>query len=188
MVKMTKYDLQIFSGSIVTESKLSKPAKLQMLTWLQHEATEAQLKAFILDGSITKLDKQAEQIVNDRFENHRLNEVSVDQGFGRVIVTLTQGEVSVAGVLAATAIAWWAIKAAKNISTAKECKDYKTGTPGYKKCHVMVKIKKLEAQISAINAKSGLCAKSKDPAKCKAKLEGKIAKIKANIANAKRSI
>jgi len=66
--------LTIIAGSIVTESKLSKPAKLQMLTWLENEATEAQLKAFLMDGAIIQLDEQAEQIVNDRFETHRLNE------------------------------------------------------------------------------------------------------------------
>jgi hypothetical protein len=59
--------LMILSGSIVTESNLSKSAKLQIFNWIQSEATEAQLKAFLLDGSISNLDEQAVEIVNDRF-------------------------------------------------------------------------------------------------------------------------
>ena len=61
--------LMIKAGGIVTKSKLTRPAKLQMLTWLENEATETQVKAFLLDGAIVKLDKQAEEIVNARFEN-----------------------------------------------------------------------------------------------------------------------
>jgi len=61
--------LTIKAGGIVSKSKLTRPAKLQMLTWLENEATEAQVKAFLLDGAIVKLDKQAEEIVNARFES-----------------------------------------------------------------------------------------------------------------------
>ena len=180
--------LTIIAGSIVTESKLSKPAKLQMLTWLENEATEAQLKAFLMDGAIIQLDEQAEQIVNDRFENSKLSEIDVGQGFGNIIIRLSQGEATVAGALAAAAIIALSVKAIRRIRTAEECKDFRSGTPGYKKCHINVKIKKLQAQIAVINAKAGLCKKAKDPEKCNSKLKAKIAKLKAQIESTKGSL
>jgi len=61
-------DLRILTGMIVTESKLSKPAKLQLLNFIQNEATIPQIKALLMDGEIVSLDEQAEEIVNSRFE------------------------------------------------------------------------------------------------------------------------
>ena len=71
---MEKKDLQLISGTIVYESKLSIPAKLQLLNWIKESASEAQIKALLLDGVIAILDEQAEEIVNARFEQHHLNE------------------------------------------------------------------------------------------------------------------
>ncbi len=64
---MDKKDLQLQTGQIIVDSKMTKPAKLQMLQFIQHEASESQLMALILDGRIVKLDEQAEEIVKDRF-------------------------------------------------------------------------------------------------------------------------
>lgn len=61
-------DLKIFAGLIVTESKMTKASKLQLLNFIQNEATIPQIKALLLDGEIVNLDKQAEEIVNSRFE------------------------------------------------------------------------------------------------------------------------
>ena len=69
---MSKKKLQLISGQIVVESKLTKPAKFQLLNWLKSEATEGQIKAFLLDGGIVKLDKQSEDIVNARFESSKI--------------------------------------------------------------------------------------------------------------------
>jgi hypothetical protein len=60
-------DSRILAGVIVVESELSKQAKLQLLKFLQYEATPSQVKAFILDGEIVHLDEQAAEIINDRF-------------------------------------------------------------------------------------------------------------------------
>lgn len=63
--------LKIITGAIVTESKLSKGAKLQLLNFIQNEATDIQIKALLLDGKIlTKIDEQTEEIINSRFENY----------------------------------------------------------------------------------------------------------------------
>jgi hypothetical protein len=70
---MNTVKLKKLAGSIVFESKLSKPAKIQLLNWLKTEATIVQTKAFLLDGQIINLDEQAEEIVNIRFKSHKLN-------------------------------------------------------------------------------------------------------------------
>ena len=71
---MDTKELKLVCGTIVFESNLSKAAKLQLFTWIKEEASDAQIKAFLLDGKITHLDEQAEEIVNARFEQHPLNE------------------------------------------------------------------------------------------------------------------
>lgn len=63
--------LKIIAGAIVVESKLSKGAKLQLLSFIQNEATDTQVKALLLDGKIlTKIDEQTEKIIEDRFKNY----------------------------------------------------------------------------------------------------------------------
>lgn len=73
---MNKQDLQIFLGWTITESKMSGPAKLQMLEFIQHEADLHQLMAVAMDGKIVKLDEQAKQIVEDRFKVYHLQEIT----------------------------------------------------------------------------------------------------------------
>jgi hypothetical protein len=73
---MKTVELKLLAGEIVVESKLTKSAKLQLLNWLKTEASEGQVKAFLLDGGIVKLDKQSEEIVNARFENHKFKKDS----------------------------------------------------------------------------------------------------------------
>jgi hypothetical protein len=166
MVKMTKYDLQIFSGSIVTESKLSKPAKLQMLTWLEHEATEAQLKAFILDGSITKLDKQAEQIVNDRF--------SVHEAGGRV-AKFRKSFMSVAGAQAYLGVPYLIYRTIRGNfdKCTKKCGTYELNTSRRQHCMIKCKVAKLTAELAAVQ-------KTKD--------SSKIELAKAKLAKAKQAM
>lgn len=66
---MDSKNLKIFAGSIVVESKLSKATKLQLLNFIQKEATNYQVMVLLLDGKIVELDKQAEHVVEDRFKN-----------------------------------------------------------------------------------------------------------------------
>lgn len=64
-------NLKLFAGRIITNSKLTKESKLQLLNFIQYEATDFQIKAFLMDGKITKLNEEAEGIVNERFEVHK---------------------------------------------------------------------------------------------------------------------
>jgi hypothetical protein len=70
---MESNDLKITAGSFIVDSELSKLAKLQMLNFIQHEASNHQLMSLLLDGEIVELDEQAEQIIEDRFKIQEVN-------------------------------------------------------------------------------------------------------------------
>ena len=63
-----KPNLKLICTDIVMESTLTSLSKIQLLKYIRYEANEVQLKAFLLDGKIVKLDEQAMEIVNERFE------------------------------------------------------------------------------------------------------------------------
>lgn len=67
-------ELRVTAAYFVKESNMSKAAKLQMMNFLQNEATDAQVMALLLDGEIQTLDEMAETIVYDRFDAARLSE------------------------------------------------------------------------------------------------------------------
>jgi len=67
--------LRIFAGKMIVESKLSKAAKLQLLNFIQNEATIPQVKVLLMDGEIVSLDEHAVEIVNSRFENHAVSKL-----------------------------------------------------------------------------------------------------------------
>lgn len=58
---------------------------------------------------------------------------------------------------------------------AKAC----SGAPDKKACLAQYKMKAKQAQISALNSGKAKCAKSKNPATCKAKIDSKISALKA---------
>lgn len=60
--------LRVTAAYVVRESDLTKAAKLQVMNFLENEATDAQVMALILDGKIQVLDEMAEDIVFDRFD------------------------------------------------------------------------------------------------------------------------
>ena len=66
--------LRLTAAYFVKESDLTKAAKLQIMNFLQNEATDAQVMALLLDGEVQTLDEQAEIIVYDRFDAALLDE------------------------------------------------------------------------------------------------------------------
>ena len=73
-------NLKILAGQIISETKLSKEIKIQLLNFIQKEASDSQIKALLMDGKIVQLDEQAEEIVNDRFKNHKTSQLTEDSG------------------------------------------------------------------------------------------------------------
>jgi hypothetical protein len=142
--KMDK-ELRVFAGQIVVESKMSKAAKLQMLNFIKEEATDAQIKALLMDGKIVKLDEQAEEIVNDRFENHEINEAG-----GRV-AKLRKTYMSQAGSGGGLNVFWLAYRTirAQFDKCTKRCGAYELNTSRRQHCMIKCKEAKARAELAA---------------------------------------
>jgi len=61
-------ELRVTAAYYIKESGMSKAAKLQLMNFLENEATDAQVMALILDGKICRLDEMAEEVVYDRWD------------------------------------------------------------------------------------------------------------------------
>jgi len=156
---MTKKELQLFLGQSIVESKMTRPSKLQMLNFIQHEASEEQLMVLIMDGKIVKLDEQSKEIARDRF-----NLVSEELNIGKATV-------AAAAILAASTIYKQHLSKA-----ARACKDF----VGPKRAICLKKYKELalKNQLQALSSKMSSCSKDKNPEKCKMKIQKKINSIK----------
>lgn len=141
---MNTVELKILAGQIVVESKLTKSSKIQLLNWLKTEASECQVKSFLLDGEIIYLDEQAEQIVDARFNNSkRIQEM--ESGTAKTIL----------GIVLAGPLGWAIYRWAKGQlnSCSKKCGTFAIGSERnscMKKCQDAVK---QQVQMKAAKAK-----------------------------------
>ena len=71
--------LRVMAAFMIKESDLTRAAKLQLMNFLENEATDAQVMALLLDGEVQALDEMAEQVVYDRWDAAMLDEKSIDQ-------------------------------------------------------------------------------------------------------------
>lgn len=184
---MNSKSLKIFTGLIVVESKLSKAAKLQLLNFIQNEATDYQIMALLLDGKIVVLDEQAGQVIEDRFRNsnfHKILEIDPIMTAAYVQAFLPMG-MAAGAVLApmaiAAAIIVTSIKIYRHIfkKAGKACKDLKGESKS--KCIIRYKINAVRMQTNALNKGKSICKKSKDPRKCVSKIDVKITKLKERV-------
>jgi len=135
--------------------------------------------------NITKYILEQEEIkilIEDVIKD--VNEVKFYNLQKQPALSLSPGETKVAALVVAAAIAYGAYKIAKGLAKRmepKKCRQYKTGSPAGRKCHNEVMIVSLNKQIEIMKSKMNLCAHSKDPGKCKAKLNKKIAELKQKI-------
>lgn len=96
---------------------------------------------------------------------------------------MKRGEVLVAGTAAAAVLIGMSIKLYKQYltKTGKYCRDYKTGSFRYKQCATDVKIIARNKQLALLNSKKNQCKDTKDPSKCKSKIDKHISKVKQQI-------
>ena len=134
--------LRVLAAHIVVESNLSKSAKIQMLNFIKEEATDAQIKALLLDGKIVHLDEQAEDIVNERF--------SVSEAGGRV-AKLRKTASSQMGQGYGTPVLWALYRKIRSIhdGCTKKCGTYESNTTRRQHCMIRCKVAKLESQLAA---------------------------------------
>jgi len=149
-------DLRLYAAEVVVSSKMSKPAKIQMLEFIQKEATDVQVKALLLDGKIVKLDEQAEGIINDRF-----NLLEIDPLVGGAILG---GLLGPPAVKAATKFYInWISKAGQACSSLQG-----------KEKQFCIKKYRLNGKIKALQSLLNKCNNSKNPEKCKQKVQEQI--------------
>ncbi len=171
--------LRLIAGAIVTESKLSKGAKLQLLNFIQNEATDIQVKALLLDGEIlTNIDKQTEQIINDRFKLKENKLLSED-----LFLTLTALSPAILSTLASAAFLGYVMRGAYRVSkkvmtkAGRACKSY-TGNE-LARCKAKFQKEALTKELQLLKQARSKCSKTKEPQKCVASIDQKIAQTKA---------
>lgn len=165
--------LRLYAAEIVVDSELSKAAKLQLLNFIQNEATDAQVKALILDGKIFKLDEQAEEVVNDRFELLEVDPASIEAGM------IMGGLAGITAMLGAT-VGRAAYKVYRNYlsKAGRAC----AGRSGEDRQRCIGDFK-TRAKIAALTAAASKCNQAKNPEKCKEKIQKKIEKLKNTLSN-----
>jgi len=176
--------LRILCGAIVTESKLSKESKLQLLKFIQKEATDTQIKALLLDGKIlTRIDEHTEEIISDRFEvfkeNHSLFTEDVLTGMAVIML----GGMA----LAVTAATWRAYRKLRGMfqEKSRRCGTYSIGSDRTA-CLITIKMDEANHIVAMLKKAMADCSKQKDPDRCKAKIKLAIAK-QMKIAAAKKA-
>jgi len=139
---MTKKELQIFSIAVVTESQLPKQAKLQILEWLQHEASKIDIMGFLMDGRIRHFDEDTQQIVVDRF--------MISEAGGR-IAKLRKTYMSQAGSGGGLNLMWLAYRAvrAQFDKCTRGCGTFEFNTSRRQHCMIQCKVDKAKKELAA---------------------------------------
>jgi hypothetical protein len=159
---MNKKALQIVAYSKLLE--LDEGSMRKYAAFID-EASEAELKMFIMDGEIFSVDRITEQIVNDRFNNF-------------IHVTELKTALKVGAVLAALVGAKRLLQ--KKVQAASyACDDY-TGMEK-KLCMARMKNKAFEEQLGRINSMAGKCDQTQNPEQCRRLMDAAKASVQHKI-------
>ena len=150
--------LRLIAGTIVVESKLSSSAKLQLLNFIKEEASDAQIKALLMDGEIQNLDEQAEQIVEQRWE---LSEVGGKIAQTRKSLFSRMGAPLKVPPVAAIWALYRVIRGQFDVCT-KRCGTFELNTARRQHCLAKCKVVKAQAELNAV-------MKSKNPKQIQSK-------------------
>lgn len=157
--------LRLLAGEIIVESEMTTSAKLQLLNFIKEEATDAQVKALLMDGKIVKLDEQAEDVVNDRFDQHYLNETGT---FLQVLASMT-------GVLKP-----WRKLAATFSDAHRQCGIQKIAKDR-DACLASARLSYAKKKVESLKKIAGQCNRSNNPAKCKATMKQQVEKEQKEV-------
>ncbi len=176
--------LRLIAAVMIAESNLSKGIRLQLLNFIEGQATDAQVKVLLMDGKIMNLDEQAEEIVNDRFpmseaggkvaQTRKTYFSAVNSPAGALAVgAAAGGPVGAASAIGGSAI-WLLYRAirGKYDKCTKQCGTLELNTARRQHCMAKCKIGKVEQELKAA---------------MKAKNAKEIAKKKAALAKAKNT-
>jgi len=190
--------LQVFAGTYVAESDIDVKLKLHLINFIK-EADEYEIIKLLKTGDLSDVQENEKEDLmteyNSSFIGIYLNEAKVKMGatgsspkdyykqFQGINIKVPMSNTS-KGLAAAAAVALvvagaYAIYKRYFSKAAKACK----GKSGSERsvCIKKFKIDAIKAQISALNSGMGKCAKTKNPSKCKAAIQNKVAKLKAKL-------
>jgi len=155
-------DLRTLSFYLVRESDLSKPAKLQLLSYLK-DASDAQVKLFVATGEIGQVSK-----IDESRLDKAISEVAPlaaliaqDMVFNRAINKASQ------------VYSYWFGKA------AQACEE-KVG-PEKKLCKKRFVLRSYHEKLRALKSEAPKCANTDKPEKCRKKFVEKIKHIEKQI-------
>jgi len=182
---MNTKDLKIFAMYYVMEhDDLLKEEKLGLIEFIK-EASEDQVKFLLITGEV--MPKLVQEDI-DALKEAPLGGQAW-KAFGStsmfkdpVKATYKAGQTSGATHAVVVAAALFAgAKAYKRFlsKAARACKE--KGGVDKTRCMQKFKLDAKKAKIAAMQKGMSACSKTKDPSKCKAKLQGKIAKEKASL-------
>jgi hypothetical protein len=160
---MNRKVLQILSYAKLLEVEESD--KLNLVAFIEEEATEAELKAFIMDGEIPyEIDAVTEQVIHDRFMNFsNVMEVNI---------------LKVGAVIAAIAAARRLVK--QKVQKAEYACEDKSGM-AKKLCMAKVKNKVYQEQLSRLNSMEGQCSQTQNPEQCRRIVNAAKERVKDKI-------
>ena len=183
---MTSKDLKLLAGYLVMESDYSDSAKKQLLNFIK-EATDYQIKTFILDDTIEKLDEDSFDIIDKRFnvieecliqdDNVELLNEDIETVAKAAIATLIGGPAGLA--------AYGAYKLYQRYMTkaGRECRN----AINRRACRKQYKINAIKILIKDLHNSMTKCGQSKNPEKCKSTLEKRIKQLESRLAGTAQS-
>jgi len=175
-MSITNKVLKLIAGQKIVESKLPKAAKLQLLEFVQNQASEIQLKSFMLDGAVIKQpDSITEGVIEDRFEASKyVQEAGV---IGNLL-----------GLYFAAPlwIAWRSLGAL--LSKAKQRCGVIRISQDRDACIIKAKMQMVQKKIELIKKASGDCDKAKNAEKCSESAKNQIYKLNLKIEKYKEKL
>ena len=139
---MEKKDLQLISFAVVVESQLPKAAKTQLINFIK-EASDIQLKVFLMDGEIISVDANVEQIITERFNAHPINEA------GGRIATLRKSYMTQVG--ASAGVYWLLYRKIRSMfdECTNKCGRYELNTARRQVCMAKCRVDKYSRMMAA---------------------------------------
>jgi hypothetical protein len=156
---LPKSYLKVIAAYVVYESKLSRYAKIQMLRFIENEASENQLIVLVTEGEIRKIS-----------ESEIISEIPL----------------LVPAMLAAAAVSAGRMAYDKIFSqAAKACADRDTNNK--KQCMKEFKLKSYYAKLTALKREMGKCNQTNNVKKCRDMFTKYIRKIEDQVNRARAS-
>ena len=204
--KMTLTEMKEFAIFYVNEHNMSKADKSYLYQFIK-DADENQLQHLLYTGEpkfdlneqdLSYIQEVSEAIGAASAHGARIGSRYVGAGgmdikgvgnigaAGSIDTNVAHGAAALAAAAVAALVARTAYRVYKDkiSKIGKQCASYKHGTPDRKKCEAKAKNAALQAQMAAMKSGMAKCAKSKDPAKCKANIQNKINSMKSKMSPA----